>query len=56
MANDVSKPGIGFDADDNQALLIDADGGADETAKMSKRELSRVIWDRDRGEFLGKNR
>ncbi len=45
VANDVSKPGVGFDADDNQALLIDARGRVAETAKMSKRELSRVIWD-----------
>jgi phosphopantothenoylcysteine decarboxylase/phosphopantothenate--cysteine ligase len=45
VANDVSKPGIGFDADDNQALLIGADGRAVETPKMGKRELSRVIWD-----------
>ncbi len=45
VANDVSKPGQGFDADDNQALLVDATGKATETAKMSKRELSRAIWD-----------
>jgi len=46
VANDVSRPGIGFDADDNQVVLLDALGGADVTEKMSKRELSRVIWDR----------
>lgn len=45
VANDVSRPGIGFDADDNQALLIDAGGRVRGTPKMSKRELSRVIWD-----------
>ncbi len=45
VANDVSGPGIGFDADENQALLIDAGGRVRETPKMSKRELSRVIWD-----------
>jgi phosphopantothenoylcysteine decarboxylase/phosphopantothenate--cysteine ligase len=45
VANDVAKPGIGFDADDNQALLIGGDGRVVETPKMSKRELSRVIWD-----------
>lgn len=45
VANDVSREGTGFDADDNQALLIDAKGHAAETPKMSKRELSRVIWD-----------
>lgn len=45
VANDVSKQGLGFDADDNQALLIDARGRVTEAPRMSKRELSRVIWD-----------
>jgi len=45
VANDVSREETGFDADDNQALLIDAKGHTTETPKMSKRELSRVIWD-----------
>jgi len=44
VANDVSKPGLGFDADDNQALLIDARGRVTEAPRMSKREMSRVIW------------
>jgi len=46
VANDVSRPGIGFDADDNQVVLLDAFGGANKTEKMSKRKLSGVIWDR----------
>ncbi len=45
VANDVSREGTGFEADDNQALLLDAKGHATEVPKMSKRELSRVIWD-----------
>jgi phosphopantothenoylcysteine decarboxylase/phosphopantothenate--cysteine ligase len=45
VANDVAAEGIGFDADDNQALLIDVAGRTAPTAKMSKRELSREIWD-----------
>jgi len=44
VANDVSRGDIGFEADDNQALLIDAAGRVTPTAKMSKRELSREIW------------
>jgi phosphopantothenoylcysteine decarboxylase/phosphopantothenate--cysteine ligase len=44
VANDVSRGDIGFDADDNEALLIDAAGRVTPTAKMSKRELSREIW------------
>jgi len=45
VANDVSRPGVGIDCDENQALLIDARGRATETPILSKRELSRVIWD-----------
>jgi phosphopantothenoylcysteine decarboxylase/phosphopantothenate--cysteine ligase len=44
VANDVSRADVGFDVDDNEALLIDAAGRATPTAKMSKRELSREIW------------
>lgn len=44
VANDVSRADIGFDADDNEALLVDAAGRATPTGKMSKRELSREIW------------
>jgi phosphopantothenoylcysteine decarboxylase/phosphopantothenate--cysteine ligase len=44
VANDISQEGIGFESDENKALLIDAAGHATDTPKMSKRELSRVIW------------
>ena len=45
LAQAASARAVGFDSDDNQALLIDAAGAAAPTAKMSKRELSREIWD-----------
>jgi phosphopantothenoylcysteine decarboxylase/phosphopantothenate--cysteine ligase len=45
VANDVSREGIGFDADDNAVSLIDA---RDEIVleRMSKRLVSRHVWDR----------
>jgi phosphopantothenoylcysteine decarboxylase / phosphopantothenate---cysteine ligase len=46
VANDVSEPGVGFDSDMNRALILDAHGKGRQTDKISKRELSRLIWDR----------
>jgi phosphopantothenoylcysteine decarboxylase/phosphopantothenate--cysteine ligase len=53
VANDVSGEGVGFDAEDNAVTLIDS---RDEVRleKASKRELSRLIWDRIEV-LLGKN-
>ncbi len=45
VANDVSKEGIGFDADLNQAVLIDRRGRVRSTDVLSKRALAAVIWD-----------
>src|SRR5713101_8409905 len=44
--NDVSRAGIGFEADDNQVLLLDRWGGALELPKMTKLEVARAILDR----------
>jgi len=55
VANDVSREGIGFETDDNQALLVEAKGRAKETPKLSKRELSRIVWDAIEASF-GKRR
>jgi phosphopantothenoylcysteine decarboxylase/phosphopantothenate--cysteine ligase len=46
VANDVSRPDSGFEADTNRAVLLDADGGADETPLLSKEELAGVVLDR----------
>jgi len=45
VANDVSREGVGFDADENAVTLIDS---RDEVPleRASKRVLSRLIWDR----------
>lgn len=44
IANDVSRPGTGFDADDNEAVVI-GPGIEAESGRMSKPELSRFLWD-----------
>jgi phosphopantothenoylcysteine decarboxylase/phosphopantothenate--cysteine ligase len=43
VANDVSKAGIGFDADDNEVLLIDRWGGERALPKMSKADVADAI-------------
>ena len=43
VANDVSKAGIGFDADDNEVLLIDRWGGERALPKMSKAAVADAI-------------
>ena len=46
VVNDVSKSGIGFEADDNQVLLLDRWGGAVELPRMTKLEVAGAILDR----------
>jgi len=46
VANDVSRPGIGFDSDFNQVLIIDRKGVVFESPTAGKREISRLIMDR----------
>lgn len=46
VVNDVSQQGIGFDAEDNQVLLLDRWGGALELPRMSKLEVAYAILDR----------
>lgn len=45
VANDVSKSGIGFDSDFNQAVIIGRDGKVKKTARIKKEKLARVILD-----------
>jgi len=45
VGNDVSRAGVGFEADVNQAVLIDRKGRTRETDVLSKRALAAVIWD-----------
>jgi len=46
VVNDVSKHGIGFDAEDNQVMLLDRWGGALDLPKMSKLQVADAILDR----------
>jgi phosphopantothenoylcysteine decarboxylase/phosphopantothenate--cysteine ligase len=43
VANDVSQAGIGFDADDNEVLLIDRWGGERRIARMAKTAVADAI-------------
>ncbi len=43
MANDVSRSGIGFDADDNEVLLLDRWGGARPLPRMPKTAVADAI-------------
>lgn len=45
VANDITRPGIGFDSDFNQATLVFPDGRTLATEKRSKVEISRIILD-----------
>ncbi len=46
VANDVSRRGIGFEADDNEVILLDRWGGVVELPRMSKLEVADAILDR----------
>jgi phosphopantothenoylcysteine decarboxylase/phosphopantothenate--cysteine ligase len=45
VANDVSRTGIGFDADDNEVLLLDRWGGERPLPRMSKDAVADAILD-----------
>jgi phosphopantothenoylcysteine decarboxylase/phosphopantothenate--cysteine ligase len=44
VANDVSAPGIGFDADDNAVTVLFADGGRADIVRASKRRVADQLW------------
>jgi phosphopantothenoylcysteine decarboxylase/phosphopantothenate--cysteine ligase len=46
VANDVSAPDAGFEVDTNRAVLLGADGRADETGLVSKEQLAGLVLDR----------
>jgi phosphopantothenoylcysteine decarboxylase/phosphopantothenate--cysteine ligase len=43
--NDVAAPGIGFDADENEVLILGRDGLRDAVSRRSKRDVADRIWD-----------
>ena len=46
VANDVSQPGAGFDADTNVVKILDAEGGVEELPLQTKRSVADRILDR----------
>jgi len=45
VANDVSAPGVGFEHDTNQVLIISASGMEHDVALTGKREIARAVLD-----------
>ncbi|MEJ2079040.1 MAG: bifunctional phosphopantothenoylcysteine decarboxylase/phosphopantothenate--cysteine ligase CoaBC [Acidobacteriota bacterium] len=45
VANDISIPGSGIEADENQVTLIDRDGELVDVPRLPKIEVARKIWD-----------
>ena len=43
--NDVSKPGVGFESDDNEVVLISSAGKRIELDRRSKADIADKIWD-----------
>ena len=45
VVNDVGKPGIGFDADQNEVLILRRDAAAELVTRRAKGEVADRIWD-----------
>jgi phosphopantothenoylcysteine decarboxylase/phosphopantothenate--cysteine ligase len=45
VVNDVGREGIGFDAEDNEVLILGRDGLTETVSRRSKREVADRIWD-----------
>jgi phosphopantothenoylcysteine decarboxylase/phosphopantothenate--cysteine ligase len=45
VLNDISQPGIGFDAADNEVTILTADGGERHVARTSKLQVARAVLD-----------
>jgi phosphopantothenoylcysteine decarboxylase/phosphopantothenate--cysteine ligase len=45
VANDVGRSDIGFDAPDNEVLLLRREGPAMAVSRRTKREIAEKIWD-----------
>ena len=45
VVNDVGKPGIGFDADENEVVILNREGAREIVSRRSKREVADKIWD-----------
>src|SRR5262245_12333572 len=45
VVNDVGQPGIGFDADDNEVVILTREGARESVSRRPKREVADKIWD-----------
>jgi phosphopantothenoylcysteine decarboxylase/phosphopantothenate--cysteine ligase len=45
VVNDVGRGGIGFDAPENEVLILRRDGAREPVSRRSKREVAERIWD-----------
>jgi phosphopantothenoylcysteine decarboxylase / phosphopantothenate---cysteine ligase len=45
VVNDISRPGIGFDAEDNEVTILTADGGERHVAQTRKEHVARAVLD-----------
>jgi phosphopantothenoylcysteine decarboxylase/phosphopantothenate--cysteine ligase len=45
VVNDVGKPGIGFDAEENEVLILHRGGASEAISRRSKREIADRILD-----------
>jgi phosphopantothenoylcysteine decarboxylase/phosphopantothenate--cysteine ligase len=45
VVNDVGREGIGFDAEENEVLILTASGGRELVSRRGKREVADRIWD-----------
>jgi phosphopantothenoylcysteine decarboxylase/phosphopantothenate--cysteine ligase len=45
VVNDISKPGIGFDSDQNEVIILTAEGGARHVAQTSKQQIASAVLD-----------
>jgi phosphopantothenoylcysteine decarboxylase/phosphopantothenate--cysteine ligase len=46
VANDITRPDIGFGSDYNQVVMIDRSGNVESTERITKKDLARLIIDR----------
>jgi phosphopantothenoylcysteine decarboxylase/phosphopantothenate--cysteine ligase len=46
VANDVSQPGVGFDADSNAVKILDPQGNIEDVPILPKRQVADRILDR----------
>ena len=55
VANDVSQPGAGFDADTNLVKILDSQGNIEEVPLLPKRQVADRILDRVAALLKNKN-